>query len=127
MRPLLLPVLLWGCASGQPQIQVGSDFGQSESLRPDRSADVNSRANAGDEEDPLLAELLDEEDLDAEDPDNDDLGATPTGPTRQLGRAEQRRADREQALAERRRRVLGVKADRNEAADDEAAPEEQDE
>ncbi len=127
MRPLILSAVLWGCASGQPQMQVGSELGQSESLRPDRSADVNSRALDGDEEDPLLAELIDEEDVDSEDPDNDDPGASPAGPTRPLGRAEQRQADRQHALAERRRRLLGVKPDRTEAADEEDASEERDE
>ncbi len=124
MRPLVLVALLWGCASGQPQMAVGSEFGQSESLRPDRTADVNNRIAEGEEEDPLLAELLDEEDTDAEDPDNDDPGGTPQ---RQLSRAEQRQADRQAALAERRRRLSGAKADRTEAADDEEATEERDE
>ncbi len=104
---------------------VGTEFGQSESLRPDRSADVSNRIGEGDEEDPLLAELLDEEDTDADDPDNEDLGATPSGPTRKLSRAEQRQADRQAALAERRRRILGVKG--SQPADDEEAAEERDE
>jgi hypothetical protein len=101
--PALLLVFAAGCATGQVNMSIGEEFGGAQTLRPDRSTDVNAQSIVEDEATP------EEDDPDSEDPDGDDPGGRPEMSMNALTKGEQRRAERKAAIAEKRRRLTGTK------------------